>query len=695
MQLPLLAATFLTPTREAVVFGFKGVLSMAMALFIALYFNLDKPYWAVVSAVFLQIRPEGGMVVEKTVSQISGTLIGGLYGVLVLNFLHAAPVPAMGALAVWLGLNSAMSAMVRRVNFIYFFAMACVTPVIIVLLTMVQPASVTSESIFSIAQARVTEIIVGALCAMTISMLVLPRRVKTALQTQARTSINHTLNYLVLELDPAGSHEARHERIDAILEMLAALNDDASAVTYEGPYGPGRSRAATVISNKILSLIAVIQVFGRLQRNHPHILSEQLKELLEGLRKDLARIADSQDYEECYRLAQQQRRSLLKKASDLDSSSPLEARLVKTAQEMVAELVLVLRAYNALFRGEQSLLKAPQHSPYRDPLIGLATGFRTFLVFNVGAFLWLYTGSTAAVMMMILPVIFSIMFARMPPVIVKTALKRMLIGVAVAIPTAVFFALNLLAQSTGEYPVLILVLAGPYFLGLMLVANRATLPYGLGFCIPFTILVRPANDMSQSFAIDYTLSAALSIVVGVSILYWVFRLITGPGVPTLQRRLLAATRRDLKRLIKQKAPQHWFNARMGDRLLRLASYDKGMASEARVVTDLGLTGLNMGHTSIRLRKLVQSMTDEDLSDSLKRWQYALADTFTDAANGRPLRRFRPACEEVLAQLRKHARHDNDLKLIEGMFERLTLTLERTATMVRERQREMVKPVAAV
>ena len=38
---------------------------MAMALYIALYFNLDKPYWAVVSAVFLQIRPEGGMVVEK------------------------------------------------------------------------------------------------------------------------------------------------------------------------------------------------------------------------------------------------------------------------------------------------------------------------------------------------------------------------------------------------------------------------------------------------------------------------------------------------------------------------------------------------------------------------------------------------------------------------------------------------------
>ena len=124
MQLPLLAATYLTPSKDSVIFAFKGVLSMAMALYISLYFNLEKPYWAVVSAVFLQVRPEGGLVVEKTVSQITGTLLGGVFGMFVLNYLHAAPVPAMGVLAVWLALNSSLSAMVRRVNFIYFFAMA-------------------------------------------------------------------------------------------------------------------------------------------------------------------------------------------------------------------------------------------------------------------------------------------------------------------------------------------------------------------------------------------------------------------------------------------------------------------------------------------------------------------------------------------------------------------------------------------
>lgn len=690
MQLPVLAATYLTPSKDAVIFATKGVLSMAIALYVALYFNLDKPYWALVSAVFLQVRPESGLVVEKTVCQISGTLLGGLYGVLVLNFLHDAPIPAMVALGLWLGLNSGLSSMMRRVNFIYFFAMACVTPCIIVLLTMVQPELASSKTIFSIAQDRVTEIILGALCAMAVSMLVFPRRVKSSLQSEARTAINHTLDFLVLELDPKGTHEERHEKIDVIMETLASLNDDASAVNYEGPYGPGRARAAAVISNKILSLLAVIQVFGRLQRNYPHVVSTELKDLLLLLRKDLAEIAGPNDYEVCYQLAQKQRRNLLKKANEIESVSPLEARLIKTAQEMVSELVLVLRAYNALFRGQESVLKAPQHKPYRDPLLGLTTGFRTCLVFGVGAFLWMNTGSPAAIMMMILPVIFSIMQARLSAVMVKSSLKKMLVGVAFAIPVAVFYALNLLAQSSGEYPILVLVLAGPYFLGLMPIAHRPTIPYGIGFCIPFTILVRPSNNMTSSFSIDYTLSAAMAIVVGVTILYWLFRLVTGPGIPTLQRRLLTATRRDLKLLHRQQAPEHWYNARMGDRLLRLVSYDKDMASEARVVTDLGLTGLNMGHTSIRLSKFVQTLTETDMTPALVRWQNALADTFFDAATGRPLKRFRPACDEVLAELRRHAKPGSDLKMIEGMFERLTLTFERTANMVREHQRNALK-----
>ncbi|QJR81101.1 FUSC family protein [Alteromonas pelagimontana] len=694
MYLSPLPAVYLTPDKRTLIFALKGVIAMAMALYVAMYLDLERPYWALVSAVFLQVRPESGMVLEKALCQIVGTLVGGGLGLAVLHYFHAAPELALGILALWLGVNSGMSAMVRRINFIYAFAMAGITPCIIVVLSMASPASFSSDSAFNIAQARMSEIIIGALCAMVVSMLFWPQRVQDALRQQARTAINQTMDYLTLELDPSGSHESRHERIDVILESLAALNDDSSAVIYEGPEGPGRSRAATVICNKILSLVAVIQIFGRLQRNYPELMTGVMGELLANLRTDLQRITDSNDFDECYQLAQAQRRRLLKSSNDTSDVTPLEARLLKTAQEMVAELVVVLRAYNALGKGEKSVLKAPRQQPYRDPLIGFTTGFRTFLVFSIGASIWMTTGSAAAIMLMILPVIFSIMFARLPPMVVTAALRKLLKGVFVAIPVAIFFALNLLAQSSGDFEVLVLVLAAPYFLGLMAIANREVLPYGLGFCIPFTILVQPGNHMAASFAIDFTLSSALAIVVGVSILFWVFKIFTGPGVELMQYRLLSAIRRDLEDIPYHDNPQDWFNARMGDRLLRLANYEKDEGSQTRVLTDLGLTGLNIGHASLRLRGLLISVSGQQMQELLESWQRALADTFLLCAKGQQGDSFRRACNEVLTYLKGHEQAKDHLPLIEGMFERLNLTFERAATMVADSQASSKSVVTA-
>ncbi len=72
----VLLNSLLMPDKRAVLFAIKGVIAMALSLYIAMFLNLDRPYWALVSAVFLQIRPEGGLVIEKGLCQIVGTLIG-------------------------------------------------------------------------------------------------------------------------------------------------------------------------------------------------------------------------------------------------------------------------------------------------------------------------------------------------------------------------------------------------------------------------------------------------------------------------------------------------------------------------------------------------------------------------------------------------------------------------------------------
>lgn len=671
------------PEKQAVIFALKGVIAMAMSLAVALFLNLDRPYWALVSAIFLQMRPESGLVVEKAICQIVGTVIGGLFGIFLLTQFVSYPYVALGVLALWLGLNSALSAMVRQANFVYAFAMAAVTAVIIVLLVMANPSTASSQAVFDVAQARVSEIIIGSICAGIVSHLFWPVKVKDSLQKQAQSVINQTLKYLVTELDTEGSREARHKQLDGIMTTLGVVSEDSSAVSYEGPKGPGRSRAANQLGQKVLSLLALVQIFGRLQRRHTELMTPALTQLLDQLREAFTRIAESNDFDYCLEQVKVLRRDLADYRANNDTDVPFESHMLNVGADITADLTVLLRAYKALEERDSTLLNAPSMVTYRDPLAGLAIGLRTTAVFLIGVCIWVSTGSTSALMIMILPVIFSIMLARLPLVMLRVVLKRLLIGVVVATFVAIFFALNLLSQSTGQLEILLLVLVGPYFIGLLLLFDRQTLPYGLGFCIPFSILVSPSRDMSRAFSIDYTLSTAMSIFAGVCILFWVFHLITGPSVQLLVHRIFKTTHQDLLDINQQVSPAAWYNRRMADRLLRLTNYDQG--SKSRAITDLALTALNLGHVSIRVRSICESLAGRQLA-SLAIWQTALADAFLLATKGKYNDHFERASDQLYDELQALVEESNQLEAIQGMFLRINLTFERSAESIFDQRR---------
>lgn len=671
----------LMPGRYALIFAIKGVISMALALLVSMFLQLDRPYWAVVSAVFLQLRPESGLVIEKALCQIAGSVIGGGFGILVLAFLTPYPLLALGFLTLWVGLNSAASSMVHNNNYIYAFAMAGMTAGLVVILVMADASTTSSQSVFAIAQARISEIATGSVCAMLVSRLLWPVTVKDGLRVNARMVINKTLEYLTLELEPGSSHEQRHQHADEILENLVALNDDSSAVTYEGPEGPGRSRAANLLCNRVMSLLAVTQIMGRFHRNHENLVSPAFSEVLSQMRRYFREIAEANSYEEGYRLAHALRRSLLDQRAGYTNESAIVTRLTKTALELVGDLVVVLRAYNALESRDRTLLKASKLETHRDPLVGLINGFRTAMMFMIGAVIWVQTASAAALMIMIMPVVFSVMFARFSLAALTLIMRRVLVGATVAIPVALFFGLGLLSQSSGDFELLVLVLAGPYFIGLLALASRPTLPYGLGFCIPFTLITQPSNSMT--FDAENAVNIALGLFVGLSILYWVFKLITPPDSRFMQHRLLTSTARDLTAIDDHERPESWFNGRMGERLLRLANYDQSSGRSDRYMTDLGFTGLNIGHLSIRLRKLIQDHRSPAVDALLQEWQQALADTYLMSSRGEVNPVFREVSARLLQAIHAYREPDQKTVIIEGMFERLALTFERTARTAAE------------
>ncbi|CAG9296685.1 FUSC family protein [Celerinatantimonas diazotrophica] len=674
--------TMLMPQKRSVLFALKGVIAMAMALSISIYLQLDRPYWAVISAVFLQIRPESGLVAEKALCQIVGTIIGGLVGIFILaNFIDF-PYLGLAFLGIWLSVNSGLSAMIRRINFIYGLAIASVTAEVIIVLSVAQPSVVSSAYIFNVAQARMSEIIIGAICAGLVSHLLWPIKVKHVLQQQSKKAINQTLEYLAIELDPDGSHEERHQHIDQIMQTLSEVSDDSSAVTYEGPEGPGRARAANQICHKILSLLSVIQIFGRLQRRNAELVTPVLAGILKRQRDIFIDISHSDNFEVSYQRIKFFRRELAQYRMSHFSQNPLEARLLKITLDMASDLIILLRAFRALENRDTTLLHAPRMQPYRDPLIGLTRGGRSAIMFFIGSFIWVETASYAALMIMILPVIFSIMLDRLPLMLVSLVLRRMLVGVAISIPVSIFFAINLIAQSSDQLGQLLLILAGPFFVGLIALANRPTLPYGLGFLIPFTILVRPSAgvNMSRAFHIDYTLSSALGIFVGVTMLYWLFQLFEGPGVKLMVKRIFNSTYQDILLLGNQQNPTSWFNRRMADRLLRLTAYDQ--RSKTRIVTDLGLTGLNIGNVIIRFHSFCTSLTGVELKH-YDDWNKALADAYLLATRGKYSEDFDKACQQLNTEIAQYAKSMSDIEMIQGMFQRMSMTLKRSAQSMEE------------
>lgn len=671
-------ATVLTPDRRSVVFACKGILSMALALFLAMQLQLERPYWALISAVFLQIRPETGLVIEKGLCQIGGTLVGGAVGLLMLAWLLPYPALAIIALTLWIGLNACASAWVRQANFIYGFAMAGVTATLIVVIPIANPDATSSIGIFHVATARVSEIILGAVCATLVSNLFWPARVEGLLRSHARNALNQTLAYLELELDPTGTHSRRHRQVDSLLQDIFALSDDSSAVTYEGSQGPGRARAATLICHKTLSLVARIRVVGRLMRYHDDLMTDEMRKLLAVMRRAFSAMRETASAEQAMSEAQALR-SYLKtvRQEQPEDAPPLQRRLFLVARNLTSDLILALEANRALYSAEDMQLRAATLKPYRDWQLAAAVGLRSALVFLIASILWIGTASPMAIMLMIMPVIFTIMFARLPEP--DKVLKRATFTSVLAGPVALFLTLPLLSMANNSFLLLILGLAGPIFVALLAISSRETLPFGLGFCTPFIILVQPGTQMD--FDIARVASNALAITVGLFLAFLMFRLITPPNGPGLRRRLVRDTAIDLHTLLGQPANlrEQWLNSRMADRLRWLTVCDKALPESRRHYTDLGLTGLNLGQVSLWIHSRIPAQSSEDLRSAAADWQHALASAYQLSAFGSTDQRFRLASDALLAAMEKTpSMTHRQRQQIAGALERINLTFPRLA-----------------
>jgi uncharacterized membrane protein YccC len=91
------------PAWREWVFALKVCAAALLALFVALWIDLARPYWAV-STVFITIQPLAGATRSKAIYRVYGTLLGAIVSVILVPNLVNAPEVLTVALALWIGL---------------------------------------------------------------------------------------------------------------------------------------------------------------------------------------------------------------------------------------------------------------------------------------------------------------------------------------------------------------------------------------------------------------------------------------------------------------------------------------------------------------------------------------------------------------------------------------------------------------
>ncbi|MDN6180427.1 MAG: FUSC family protein [Halomonas subglaciescola] len=663
---------YLTPDAQALKFALKATLAMLLALYIALWLDLERPYWALISAAFLQIRPMSGMVLEKGLSQISGTLVGALAGITLMALFAQAPVLALSSLTLWIMLCTYGSALLRN-NAAYGCIMGAVTAMLIVVIGASAP-----ERIFAIAVARLSELTLGATCATLVSALLWPSRVSAHLGRQADSVVNQAFTHAAYRLRDTADYAVLEETLTGSLSPLTQLEGDSQSARYEGPEGAGRIRASHVLTRHTLRLLATLHALQQLLHDGAGIKND-IQQLAQRLAEGFESAAEHSGTAPAREALQALRRQILDYPEA--ALTPLEQRCLLGLRETLGHALVMLDARDAISHPTHKALRGVALAWHRDHLVAGVNALRAGAIFATLATFWLATGWTNGQVAMLLGTLFSAFFAsRENPVAVCMNFAK---GMLAAIPSAFVFGHVLLAQASG-FPMLAMIFITPLFLGLLGSANPKLIGYCLAFTIGNILLTMPGNGMDFSF--DSFINRALAVLVGLSTVVTGFRLIPGPGATLRRNRLVRSIAGDLRRVAGAPVDgvEVRFIGRMADRLLHLSKHDDTLPEDQRHLFNLGLTGLDVGYACLQLRRRLDGLNNPALARALHAFILALADDFAASARGETPSRVRPAGETLIAAARDERSLDPRRRaLLAGLVERLTLSLERQAIRARQ------------
>ncbi|HEY9359183.1 MAG TPA: FUSC family protein, partial [Xanthobacteraceae bacterium] len=251
-----------------------------LALSIALWLDMPRPYWAMAS-VYITSNPLTGATRSKALYRMVGTLIGAAGTIALIPNLVDAPELLSLAIALWVGVFLYFS-LIDGTPRSYVFMLSGYTVALLGF-----PILSTPELTFDIVVARVQEIMLGIVCASVVSMLVMPQSVASAIAAKADAWLADACRLGKDVLTDRGSDQERDNERMRLAAAAAEIDQLSRHLDYEAATSANMARGLQRLRQHMLSLLPLLgSIEDRKIALHSH---EEASASFVGIRARIAR----------------------------------------------------------------------------------------------------------------------------------------------------------------------------------------------------------------------------------------------------------------------------------------------------------------------------------------------------------------------------------------------------------------------
>ncbi|MDB5360180.1 MAG: hypothetical protein JWO51_1477 [Rhodospirillales bacterium] len=573
-----------------------------LALYVAFALELDSPGSAVVTVLIVS-SPLPGMVLSKGIWRFVGTFVGVIISVLLIACLAQSPPAFILSLAVWLGLCTYLSSLLR-----YFQAYAAVLAGYTISLVAL-PAADNPNLIFDLATGRIAVVTVGILCtALVKSLIVLDigeRRLQPALESALAATATFAGQALDLEPGLPQRRKAVADRLIALDPLILAAANESAATAQQAP----AVRLYVSILVNVITLASSVRD-GLATLPPDGTVAAAIAPLRDMVRDVLRTLCGTTVFlspatAEALVAA---RRAAAGLSGDLALATAPETldvlALAARLEDIVEQLQLARNHLTGIVQGRTGRDVTPV-SYHRDQRAATINGLRAAIATLLAGGFWIVTAWSAGTQMLaaVLPIC-ALLGTSDYPEQASLAFAR---GIALAGVLAFVCEFFLLSQVDG-FPLLVVAFAPFIIVGCL----YATLPKHAGsataFLIFFTTFIGFRNPMQYDMAA--MLNTIFAFVLGALCGVLVFRIVWPVNIALAVRRMIGQMRGDLRDLADRRRPPvslTMWETTMHDRLSRLSTRLAASPDRAAVIEG-GMAAIHIGREMMRAKLVLGSLT---------------------------------------------------------------------------------------